>query len=56
MISPSLEYLEKAWDDAKYGRFSEGPMIDAVIDQGPDHSPRGPSHNDLLRAVRPVRA
>ena len=31
MISPSLEYLEKAWDDAKYGRFSQGPMIDAVI-------------------------
>jgi phytoene dehydrogenase-like protein len=31
MISPSLEYLEKAWDDAKYGRFSEAPMIDAVI-------------------------
>jgi phytoene dehydrogenase-like protein len=31
MISPSLEYLERAWDDAKYGRFSEGPMIDAVI-------------------------
>src|SRR5215207_8834410 len=31
MISPTLEYLERAWDDAKYGRFSEGPMIDAVI-------------------------
>lgn len=31
MVSPSLEYLEKAWDDAKYGRVSEGPMIDAVI-------------------------
>jgi phytoene dehydrogenase-like protein len=31
MISPSLEYLEKAWDAAKYGRFSEAPMIDAVI-------------------------
>jgi phytoene dehydrogenase-like protein len=31
MISPSLEYLEKAWDAAKYGRFSERPMIDAVI-------------------------
>jgi phytoene dehydrogenase-like protein len=31
MISPSLEYLEKAWDDAKYGRISEAPMIDAVI-------------------------
>lgn len=31
MISPTLKYLEKAWDDAKYGRVSEGPMIDAVI-------------------------
>jgi phytoene dehydrogenase-like protein len=31
IISPTLEYLEKAWDDAKYGRVSEGPMIDAVI-------------------------
>ena len=31
MISPSLEYLERAWDEVKYGRFSERPMIDAVI-------------------------
>jgi phytoene dehydrogenase-like protein len=31
MISPSLEYLERAWDEAKYGRFSERPMVDAVI-------------------------
>ena len=31
IISPSLEYLERAWDEAKYGRFSEQPMIDAVI-------------------------
>jgi phytoene dehydrogenase-like protein len=31
MISPTLAYLERAWDDAKYGRISEGPMIDAVI-------------------------
>src|ERR687893_1292102 len=31
MISPSLEYLERAWDRAKYGRFSERPMVDAVI-------------------------
>ena len=31
VISPSLEYLEKAWDDVKYGRISEKPMIDAVI-------------------------
>jgi phytoene dehydrogenase-like protein len=31
IISPSLEYLERAWDEAKYGRFSERPMVDAVI-------------------------
>jgi phytoene dehydrogenase-like protein len=31
VVSPSLEYLEKAWDDVKYGRVSEKPMIDAVI-------------------------
>jgi phytoene dehydrogenase-like protein len=31
MISPSLEYLERAWDIAKYGSFSERPMVDAVI-------------------------
>lgn len=31
IVSPSLEYLEKAWDAVKYGRFSEKPMIDAVI-------------------------
>ena len=31
VISPSLEYLEQAWDDAKYGRVSAHPMIDAVI-------------------------
>src|SRR5918992_1247374 len=31
VISPSLRYLEQAWDDAKYGRVSTHPMIDAVI-------------------------
>lgn len=31
VISPSLRYLEQAWDDAKYGRVSAHPMIDAVI-------------------------
>ncbi|HYH28481.1 MAG TPA: NAD(P)/FAD-dependent oxidoreductase [Actinomycetota bacterium] len=31
IISPSLDYLERAWDDAKYGRVSEHPMLDCVI-------------------------
>jgi phytoene dehydrogenase-like protein len=31
IISPSLEYLERAWDAAKYGQPSPRPMIDCVI-------------------------
>ena len=31
IISPSLSYVERAWDCAKYGRPSEHPMIDCVI-------------------------
>jgi phytoene dehydrogenase-like protein len=30
-ISPSVEYMEKAYDDAKYGDFSRRPYIDIVI-------------------------
>jgi len=30
-ISPSVEYLERAWDDAKYGRTSERPYIETVF-------------------------
>src|SRR5712692_2889777 len=29
-ISPSVEYMEKAYDDAKYGNFSRRPYIDCV--------------------------
>jgi len=30
-ISPSVEYMEKAYDDAKYGHWSSRPYIDMVI-------------------------
>ncbi len=30
-ISPSIDYLEEAYDDAKYGRFSRRPYMDMVI-------------------------
>ena len=37
-ISPSYDYLEKAYDDAKYGNFSQEPYMDiifpSVIDPG----------------------
>jgi phytoene dehydrogenase-like protein len=30
-IAPNLDYLERAYDDAKYGRFSQHPYLEAVI-------------------------
>lgn len=30
-ISPSVEYLERAYDDAKYGNFSQRPYMDMII-------------------------
>ncbi len=30
-ISPSIEYMERAYDEAKYGHFSRRPYIDMVI-------------------------
>jgi phytoene dehydrogenase-like protein len=30
-FSPSIAYMERAYDDAKYGRFSRRPYIDAII-------------------------
>jgi phytoene dehydrogenase-like protein len=42
-ISPSLDYLEKAYDDAKYGNFSQKPYIDMIIPSmiDPDMAPPG---------------
>jgi phytoene dehydrogenase-like protein len=30
-ISPTVDYMERAYDDAKYGRYSRKPYIDIVI-------------------------
>jgi phytoene dehydrogenase-like protein len=30
-ISPSIDYLERAYDDAKYGEFSRRPYMDIVV-------------------------
>jgi phytoene dehydrogenase-like protein len=42
-VSPSIEYLERAWDDAKYGRTSERPYLEAVFPTvfEPDVAPEG---------------
>ncbi len=38
-VSPSVEYLERAWDDAKYGRMSEHPYVEVVFPTA--HEPDG---------------
>jgi phytoene dehydrogenase-like protein len=42
-IGPSLDYLERAFDDAKYGWYSARPYIDACIQSNvdPDMAPPG---------------
>jgi phytoene dehydrogenase-like protein len=30
-FSPAVDYMERAYDDAKYGRFSRRPYIDTII-------------------------
>jgi phytoene dehydrogenase-like protein len=42
-ISPSMEYLERAFDDAKYGWYSQRPYIDGAIQSvvDPDMAPPG---------------
>jgi phytoene dehydrogenase-like protein len=42
-ISPNLDYIERAFDDAKYGNFSQHPYIDCIIPSmiDPDMAPPG---------------
>ena len=42
-IGPSIEYLERAYDDAKYGWYSTRPFIDGAIQSivDPDMAPPG---------------
>jgi phytoene dehydrogenase-like protein len=42
-ISPSLEYIERAFDDAKHGGFSRRPYMDIIIPSmiDPDMAPPG---------------
>jgi phytoene dehydrogenase-like protein len=46
-ISPSLEYMERAYDDAKYGHFSRKPYIDMVIPSLTDPSVAPPGKHVL---------
>ena len=46
-ISPSVEYMERAYDDAKYGHFSRRPYIDMVIPSLTDPSVAPPGKHVL---------
>ena len=53
-FSPSVDYMERAYDDAKYGRPSRRPYIDMIIPTlvDPRHGAARPAHDELLRPVR----
>jgi phytoene dehydrogenase-like protein len=38
LIAPSLDYFERAWDDAKYGRPSSQPFVHFIIQSATDPS------------------
>src|SRR5438093_1670590 len=46
-ISPSVEYMERAYDEAKYGRYSRRPYIDTVIPSLTDPSVAPPGKHVL---------
>jgi phytoene dehydrogenase-like protein len=44
-ISPSIDYIERAYDEAKYGRFSTNPYIDMIIPSMIDRDMAPPGHH-----------
>jgi phytoene dehydrogenase-like protein len=46
-ISPKMEYMERAYDDAKYGHYSRRPYIDMVIPSLTDPSVAPPGKHVL---------
>ena len=46
-ISPGMEYMERAYDDAKYGHYSKRPYVDMVIPSLTDPSVAPPGKHVL---------
>jgi phytoene dehydrogenase-like protein len=57
LISPSPDYLERAYDDAKYGRLSEQPYLDVVIPSllDPTLAPAGQHTMSIVMQYAPYR-
>ncbi len=56
-IAPGIDYLERAYDEAKYGEFSSKPYINIVIPSimDPSVARSGETHHLDVRAVRAIR-
>ena len=56
-ISPSLEYLERAYDDAKYGDYSRRPYLEVVIPSlaDPSLAPAGKHVMSIFVQYAPYR-
>lgn len=56
-ISPSLDYLEHAYDDAKYGNYSQKPYLEIVIPSlaDPSLAPAGKHVMSILVQYAPYR-
>jgi phytoene dehydrogenase-like protein len=56
-ISPSVEYLERAYDEAKYGEFSRRPYMDVIIPSmiDPGMAPPGRHVMSIFAQYAPYR-
>ncbi|HZD55780.1 MAG TPA: NAD(P)/FAD-dependent oxidoreductase, partial [Anaerolineales bacterium] len=52
LVCPDLDYLERAYDDAKYGRISQKPVLDIVIPTILDDSLASNGHHLMSIDVR----
>ena len=57
-VGPSLDYLERAYDNAKCGRPSEEPVLECTMATSVDDSlaPPRKTHPVDVRAIRPLQA
>ncbi len=57
LIAPSLDYLERAFDDAKYGRFSRQPFLEVTIPSltDPTLAPPGKHVMSIVAQFAPYR-
>src|SRR3954468_18589744 len=51
-IGPSLDYLERAYDDAKYGRPSDSPILEMTMPTSVDHTIAPPGKHLLSMFVQ----